>query len=93
MLGFIQINESWREGFNLLDKERSNLDFLFTQGLEINPRDSHRDHIESIAIIAFNSTIAALDMLHICKSLHLRDPLSRELVRLELMKPKTKTLY
>ena len=87
MLGFIQINESWREGFNLLDKERSNFDFLFTQGLEVNPSDTHRDHIESIAVIAFNSTIAALDMLRICKSLHSRDPLSRALVRLELMKP------
>ena len=87
-LGVIETYESLREVFHLLDKERSNFDFLFTQGLEIDPSNTHRDHLESTALIVFNSTIAALDMLHICKSLHSRDPLFRTLARLQLMNPK-----
>ena len=86
-LGIIETSESLGKEFHLLDKERSNFDFLFTQSLEIDPSSAHRDSLEIIAVIAFNSTIAALDVLHICKSLHSRDPLLRALVRLELMKP------
>ena len=86
--GFIETYESLTEVFHLLDKERSNIDFLFTQSLEINPSNTHRDLRESLARIVFNSTITALDTLHICKSLldHSRDPLFRTLVRLEIIK-------
>ena len=80
--GIIETSESLREVFHLLDKERSNIDFLFTQSLEIDPSSAHRDSLEIIARIAFNSTIVALNTLHICKSLHSRDPLFRTLVRL-----------
>ena len=83
--GIIETYESLREVFHLLDKERSNIDFLFTQSLEIDPSNIHYDRLERIA---FNSTTVALDTLHICKSLHSRDPLFRALVRLKLMNPK-----
>ena len=83
-LSFMDTYESLQDVFHLLDKERSNFDFIFTRNLEINP---HHD-LESIAVIAFNSTFTALQMLHICKSLHSRNPVYRTRVRLELMKPK-----
>ena len=78
----IEKYESLEEVFHLFDKERSNLDFLFTQSFVIDPSSAHRDRLEPLAKIAFNSTTSALDVLHICKSLHSRNPLFRELVRL-----------
>ena len=80
-LGIIKKYESLREVFHLFDKERSNIDFLFTQSFVIDPSSAHRDRLEPIARIVFNSTTSALDILHICKSLHSRDPVFRELVR------------
>ena len=44
-LGFIGKSKPLREGFHLLDKERSNFDFLFTQGIEINPSNTCRDRL------------------------------------------------
>ena len=86
-LGIVETYESLGEVFHLFDKERSNIDFLFTQSFVIDPSSAHRDRLEPLARIAFNSTTSALDVLHICKSLHSRNPFFRALLRLQLMKP------
>ena len=90
-LGIIEKYETLEEVFHLFDKERSNFDFLFTQSLVIDPSSAHRDRLEPIARIAFNSTTHALDILHICKSLHSRNLSFRALLRLQLMNPKRHT--
>ena len=66
--GSIETHESLRKAFHLLDKERSNIDYLFNQSLVINPSSAHRDRFEIIAKFAFNSTTSALGILHVCKS-------------------------
>ena len=59
-----------RKLYDSIDAERPNLDFLISHGLESCP--SHAEPaIESLAAFAFNVTNGVLDILHLCKSLHL----------------------
>ena len=65
----VDVDET-RKLYDSIDAERPNLDFLISHSLESCP--SYAEPVmESLTGLVFNLTNGALDILHLCKSLHL----------------------